>query len=304
MGNLNGRVAVVAGGSGGFGAAVAQRFKAQGATVLVAARNGERLAQCAAELGVAHRVCDLTSSTAVAELAAHALQEHGRLDIAVNCAGYEDNCPIATLEPERVEKMVAVQFTGALYFIQHMANAMRAGGAVITIGSLTATLVAEGYAPYSGAKAGINHVTRVAAAEYGAQGVRGERGVGDAGGDADDRANYERARRARCVCGGDAARAFRRAGRCGERGGVACGRRSRVRHRPEFVGGWRDFHAPLAARARFHPRRARSRRRVTQTRKRARKKSVARREGVEPPTPRFEAWCSIQLSYRRVRVRA
>lgn len=68
--------------------------------------------------------------------------------------------------------MVAVQFTGALYCIQHMANAMSGGGSITTIGSLTATLTADGYAPYAGAKAGINHVSQIAASEYGAQGVR------------------------------------------------------------------------------------------------------------------------------------
>jgi NAD(P)-dependent dehydrogenase (short-subunit alcohol dehydrogenase family) len=53
-----------------------------------------------------------------------------------------------------------------------MANAMAHGGSIVTIGSLTATLVAEGYAPYAGAKAGINHATRIAASEYGPKKVR------------------------------------------------------------------------------------------------------------------------------------
>ena len=70
--------------------------------------------------------------------------------------------------------MVAVQFTGAVYFIRHMANAMEKGkgGSIITVSSLTAGLVPENYAAYAGAKAGINHVTRIAASEYGAQGIR------------------------------------------------------------------------------------------------------------------------------------
>jgi len=49
---------------------------------------------------------------------------------------------------------------------------MSEGGSIITIGSLTATLTADGYAPYAGAKAGINHATRIAAAEFGPKGVR------------------------------------------------------------------------------------------------------------------------------------
>ena len=102
------------------------------------------------------------------------VERFGHLDIAVNSAGFEGAAPVAQCEPELVEPMVATQFTGALYFIRHMANAMAAGrgGSLISISSLTATLVAEGYAAYAGAKAGINHVTKIAASEYGDRGVR------------------------------------------------------------------------------------------------------------------------------------
>lgn len=171
-GQLKDRVAIVVGGSGGFGEAIARRFVAEGAKVVIAARDAEKLERVASSLGATAIRCDVTSSEQVKALADQVVSELGRLDIAVNASGYEDFCPIAQLEPERVERMVAVQFTGALYCIQHMANAMSEGGSVTTIGSLTATLTAEGYAPYAGAKAGINHATRIAASEYGAQGVR------------------------------------------------------------------------------------------------------------------------------------
>ncbi len=169
---LEGQVAVVIGGSGGFGEGIVERFVAEGATVWIAARDETRAAEAAARLGARAFPCDITKSADVKALADRVLSESGRIDIAVNSAGYEDNCAIADLEPDRVERMVAVQFTGALYVIQHMANAMAAGGSIITIGSLTATLTADGYAPYAGAKAGINHATRIAAAEYGPKGVR------------------------------------------------------------------------------------------------------------------------------------
>jgi NAD(P)-dependent dehydrogenase (short-subunit alcohol dehydrogenase family) len=166
-------VAVVVGGTGGFGEAIARRFIADGAKVVLSARNAEKLEEVAKSIGAAGTVaCDVTKSEQVKALADQCIADFGRIDIAVNSSGYEDFCPVAVLEPERVENMVAVQFTGALYFIQHMANAMTEGGAISTIGSLTATLTAEGYAPYAGAKAGINHATRIAASEYGAQGVR------------------------------------------------------------------------------------------------------------------------------------
>jgi len=128
----------------------------------------------AAGEAIAAQPCDITDWAQCKALAEAALARFGRLDAAVNSAGYEDNAPVAELEPARVEKMVAVQFTGALYFIQHMAKAMAqgGGGSIITVSSLTATLVAEGYAPYAGAKAGINHASRIAASEFGPQRVR------------------------------------------------------------------------------------------------------------------------------------
>ena len=177
MGSFDGKVAVVAGGTGGFGESIAARLVRDGARVVIAARDEGRLKQVAESIGARALRCDITCSGDVRKLAEQVVTEHGGLHIAINAAGYEDFSPLAALEPERVESMVAVQFTGALYFLQHMANAMAAdarspGGSIITISSLTATLVAEGYAPYAGAKAGINHASKIAASEYGAQRVR------------------------------------------------------------------------------------------------------------------------------------
>jgi NAD(P)-dependent dehydrogenase (short-subunit alcohol dehydrogenase family) len=171
-GALEGKVAVVVGGSSGFGRAIAERFIAEGARVVIAARNAEKLQVAAQELAATAIPCDASRNDSLEALAAATLEKFGRLDIAINSAGYEDNTPIRDMTPEKLEPMVAVQFSGAVYFIRHMANAMSQGGSVITISSLTATLVAEGYAHYAGAKAGINHASRIAASEYGAQGVR------------------------------------------------------------------------------------------------------------------------------------
>lgn len=172
MGSFEGKRAVVIGASSGFGEMIAERFAAEGARLLLAARGLERLEPVAKRLGAHAVACDITDYEAVKGLAASAVAQLGGLDIAINSAGYEDLAFFPDLTPERVEPMVAVQFTGALYVIQQMAAAMASGGSIVTISSLTATLVAEGYAHYAGAKAGINHATRIAASEYGARGVR------------------------------------------------------------------------------------------------------------------------------------
>ncbi len=169
---LENKVAVVTGGTSGFGEAIVRRFRAEGAEVVIAARGKAKLEALAAEIGATAVVCDISSSEQVKALADTALEKFGRIDIAVNSAGFDDACPIADLVPENVEKMIAVQFTGALYFIQHMANAMGSGGSVISVSSLTSSVAAKGHAPYAGSKAAINHVTTIAAAEYGEKGVR------------------------------------------------------------------------------------------------------------------------------------
>ena len=171
-GRFEGRTAVVAGGSSGFGLDAARSLISEGAGVVIAARNEERLRSVADEIGAVGVVCDIADNDSVAELAAVAVERFGRIDIAINSAGIEDQAPIRNLTPEKLEPMVTIQFTGAVYFIRHMAAAMSEGGSIITVSSLTASLVPENYAAYAGAKAGINHVTRIAAAEYGPDGIR------------------------------------------------------------------------------------------------------------------------------------
>jgi len=171
-GEFAGRAAVVLGGSSGFGFGISRYLRSEGASVLIAARRRPELEKAAADLDCEFLCCDGSVDEQIEQLAAHALQRFGRLDIAVNCAGYEDSAAIRDLTPERLEPMVAVQFTGALYFIRHMANAMEGPGSIICLSSLTATLVAEGYAAYAGAKAGLNHAVRIAASEYGSSGIR------------------------------------------------------------------------------------------------------------------------------------
>ena len=101
---------MVVGGSSGFGKSIAQRCIAEGGRVLIAARDDEKLRKVAQEIGAEARVCDATSWSQLKDLAADALERFGHLDVAVNCAGFEHNAPVADLDPQHVEPMVAVQF--------------------------------------------------------------------------------------------------------------------------------------------------------------------------------------------------
>jgi NAD(P)-dependent dehydrogenase (short-subunit alcohol dehydrogenase family) len=166
------KVVVIAGGSSGLGLHVGRRFSEEGARVVLAARDPERLAAAAEEMGATAVGCDITNFDSVGALASQVVERFGHVDVAVNSAGFEQQTAIRDITPELLEPMVAVQFTGAVYFMRHMAGAMRRGGSLVTISSLTGVMVAENYAAYAGSKAGINHVTRIAAAEYGGEGIR------------------------------------------------------------------------------------------------------------------------------------
>ena len=86
MTTLENKVAVVAGGTSGFGEAIARRFIAEGAHVVIAARGEERLNELATEIGATAVVCDISSFDDVKNLAASTVEKFGRIDVAVNSA--------------------------------------------------------------------------------------------------------------------------------------------------------------------------------------------------------------------------
>lgn len=165
---------LVVGGHSGLGLAVARRFAAEGAYVVVAGRRRALVEEVAAELGGTGAVCDVTDDDQVAALVAGIVADHGRLDVAVGSAGFEQATPLADLTPERLRAMHAVQLDGALYLMRHACNAMAAGGggAFCSISSLTAHNPAVGLTAYASAKAAVEYASRIAAVEYGARQVR------------------------------------------------------------------------------------------------------------------------------------
>ena len=93
MGRLEGKVAVIVGGTSGFGLATAERFAAEDATVVVMARNGEKAAEVGERLGGSGLTCDITNFDHMNSATAEAVGRHGRIDVAVNYAGYAQSTP-------------------------------------------------------------------------------------------------------------------------------------------------------------------------------------------------------------------
>ncbi|MFT5531002.1 MAG: NAD(P)-dependent dehydrogenase (short-subunit alcohol dehydrogenase family) [Candidatus Poriferisodalaceae bacterium] len=172
MGRMDGKIAVVVvGGASGFGLATSQRFADEGATVVVWGRRGGLAAEIGESLGGA---CDISDFDQVESATAATLEQFGRIDAAVNYAGFERSTPIRDLTPDTWQPMIDVQFTGAVWFIRAMANAMAetGGGSIISTSSLTAQNPTVGQSAYAGSKKGLEYVTQIAAIEYGADNVR------------------------------------------------------------------------------------------------------------------------------------
>lgn len=176
--NLNNRlqdkVAIVIGaaGRGNMGQVIARRFHAEGAKVVVAGRHEDVLRELAGELGGAHTLCDITDKAQVEAMIDFALDRYGRLDIGVNSTGWGLLEGFLETTPEQLDQMLALQFKGPFYFMQACVRGMANGGSIIQISSATAHIMLENHAAYMGAKAGIDHVMRCVANEFGRKGIR------------------------------------------------------------------------------------------------------------------------------------
>lgn len=174
MGRLDGKAALVLGAAGrkNMGQAVARAFAHEGAKVMVAGRREEPLREIAAEIGGRFALCDITVESDISGLISAACDAFGRIDIGVNATGWGLLKPFLHTTREELEKITAVQFIGPYQFMQALIPAMTEGGSIIQISSATATIMLDNHAAYMGTKAGIDHVVRCIANEFGQHGIR------------------------------------------------------------------------------------------------------------------------------------
>jgi len=173
---LDGRVAVVTGASRGLGERFARVLRAAGAEVVAAGRDAAALARLAAETGASIEVGDVRDDAHTARLIEHALERHGRLDIAVANAGIADVVPFEEQDLAQLRDMIEINLVAVMVLAQLAGRAMLAagGGSIVNVASILG-LVAPGdtaMAGYTASKAGVIGVTRDLAAEWGRRGVR------------------------------------------------------------------------------------------------------------------------------------
>ncbi|MDB5714886.1 MAG: hypothetical protein JWO15_2283 [Sphingomonadales bacterium] len=171
MFDLTGKAAIVTGGGSGIGAAIAQRFRAAGANVLIADISPQAEA-LAAQWGCAFRRTDVGNPAEMAALCEDAVTRFGKLDIMVNNAGVAAGAPLAEASEERSQRFWRVHILGVQMGIKEAAARMTAGGSIVNISSITAVRGFLQWGEYAATKAGIISLTQTAAVEYGPQGIR------------------------------------------------------------------------------------------------------------------------------------
>jgi NAD(P)-dependent dehydrogenase (short-subunit alcohol dehydrogenase family) len=177
MGALDGKVAVVVGATSGIGACIAERFVAEGAVVVAAGRRTQAGEELAARLGprAAFVRADVTVESDVAGLVAHALDRFGRVDCMVNNAGEGGAVgSILTADVDRFMQTMRVHVGGVLAGMKHAAAAMQRqqAGSIVNVASIGGRVAGWTAPDYSAAKAAILHLTRCAAVELAAAGIR------------------------------------------------------------------------------------------------------------------------------------
>ncbi len=173
-GRLAGKVAVVLGATrpGNMGQAIARRFLDEGARVVVSGRSADGLRAFAEANGCLWRACDVRRKAEIQALADYTLGEYGAIHVGVNCAATGQSTQFEQTTEAEIDEMLGIIYKGAFFFMQVMVAAMREGGSIINVSSAVADIMFDNHASYQGAKAGMNHVTRAVANEYGAKGIR------------------------------------------------------------------------------------------------------------------------------------
>ncbi len=178
MGMLEGKIALITGAGTGIGKGTAKMFAAEGAAVVIAARREEPLRQtCALAPGsISHVRMDLTSHEERARAIETVIERHGRLDVLVSNAGAQLWKSFADTTDAEIDEVFHTNLSATTRFIKQALPHLAASRGNIVIVSSTAaryTVVpSQKLSVYGASKAGLNHLTRTLAPEFGPLGVR------------------------------------------------------------------------------------------------------------------------------------
>ena len=175
---LNGKVALITGGSRGIGEALVRKFVEHGARVAftyVSAGSATLAETLAAELGDSARAyqSDAGNYTQAEALIAQVLKDFGKLDIIVNNAGITRDTLMLRMTEQQWDEVVQTNLKSVFNLTRHGLKPMiRTGGSIINMSSVVGVFGQAGQANYAASKAGIIGFSKSIAKEYGSRGVR------------------------------------------------------------------------------------------------------------------------------------
>jgi NAD(P)-dependent dehydrogenase (short-subunit alcohol dehydrogenase family) len=175
MGALDGKVAIVTGGTSGIGEGIVELFVAEGAKVVAGARREEEGRALEQRLGIRFIRTDVSSEVDVKAMVGQTVKWFGRVDCLVNNAALPaPMVSITEIDVATIDQLMAVNVRGVLLGIKHVAPVMLAqkAGSIINIGSMAGLRGGVSGHIYSATKGAVHALTRSAGAELGEKGVR------------------------------------------------------------------------------------------------------------------------------------
>ena len=178
-GRLNGKVAIVTGGSAGIGEGVAKRFVAEGAEVVICSRDEKKLEKVKGEVGsdrLATMTCDVTKAADVKAVIQATVRRFGKLNVLVNNAGKNGVRPFTVEDTteEEWEEFLAINAKGGFLFSKYAIPEIRkaGGGSIIMMSSIYAYLGYPNCGCYTASKAALEGLVRGMAADLGKDRIR------------------------------------------------------------------------------------------------------------------------------------
>ena len=176
---LKNRIAIVTGAARGIGLAIAERFVAEGARVIMCDVLDDIGVKEASRIGATYHHCDVSKASEVKALVAATVKDFGAIDVLVNNAGISVIKDFFDVTEEDFDRVIGVNLKGSFLMLQEVAREMvkqvaagRKAGAIVNMSSVNDTLAIPAIAPYVMSKGGVKQLTAVAALALAPHGIR------------------------------------------------------------------------------------------------------------------------------------